>query len=296
MAPPFMDLNQTPTISIDEVTGRRRLDNPLQNLGLLDPSTLIQERGYVDTARTTVQEDLKGLLGNIESKKVSPRISGKVSEELLGDTPNNTEVMPPSAIQQALQRAGKGVNLNNQILSADLISYHESGGSRSPTQKQGDGGPAYGAYQWEPARLHSTVVRAKRLFPDNTAPTWFKKLEKDVKKIPNKNWKNMSKNERSKSRVGMKTALGGLSYEKQRDLFLADVAGKGANLKDVDPNNPDSLANFWASDWHQGKSNVDLFKKHHNIYVTSGKRFPNYLFMDNPPTRKPKIPSIKKAR
>ena len=285
MAPPFMDLNQTPTISIDEVTGRRRLDNPLQNLGLLDPSTLIQERGYVDTARTTVQEDLKGLLGNIESKKVSPR-TGSTTAGIMAPTDSGVASLPNKfagvvpGVKPEITDSPELVKWREDRV-LDRFSSAETNRTFDSKQKQAGSGPAFGAFQYEPDRFLQDVFIGVTDENVGNSPKWLQKVYDNLKKsgilnkygyrakatkdgkYSKKNYKakttNKTKSNKSTwnkvnlpDRNSIRKEIGNLSYEQQRDLVRMSL--KGTGLDEVDIYNPDELAKYWMK--YHNKTNT----------------------------------------
>tara|TARA_Y100000361_G_scaffold152021_1_gene170577 strand:+ start:806 stop:1534 length:729 start_codon:yes stop_codon:yes gene_type:complete len=209
----------------------------------------------------------------------------------------------PTIMQQSVQKfiseeeklkdKSKNRSIEDQLLSLDLLAYHESNGSMSPTQRQiltgGESGRAIGAFQWEPQRVRDSVLRAKKLIAKAGAktPRWLEILDKNIDGLSYRKPKDADK---------IRNSIAQLSYDQQRDLALADLTmDKKTSLRLVNPRNADEVANLWSKGWHRGDSDLENFKEKWTLWKTSGETFPNYGFNNrmklrkNLPQRKPQV-------
>lgn len=174
-----------------------------------------------------------------------------------------------------LQDKSKNRSIEDQLLSLDIIAYHESAGTMSPTQRQilanNKLGRAIGAFQWEPRSVGTSVRRAKNLIAktNSKTPRWLKILDKNISELDYKKTKDADK---------IRNSIAQLSYNQQRDLALADLTmDKKTSLRLVDPRDADKLSNLWSKGWHRGEnSNIERFKDHWKLWKSSGEVFVPY--------------------
>jgi hypothetical protein len=129
------------------------------------------------------------------------------------------------------------------------IAQHETGGTFDPktiqkSDKTTDGkGPARGLLQYEPARLLTSITRAKEWHnkptnKDKKLPSWITELEPKV---------------RGKTLEQVQDVILNLSGQQQIALGIYDLLEEpNADFSKVDPNNPESIADFWVNSWWIG--------------------------------------------
>ena len=210
---------------------------------------------------------------------------------LSGLLPEQQSVMQQAVqkFQSGLPNASENKSIKDQLLTLDLLAYHESGGSMRPTQRQklggGKRGPAIGALQWEPQRALTSLQRANNIVAETGAktPRWLEVLNKNISGLNPRKTKDADK---------IRNSIAQLSYDQQRDLALADLTKEPkTSLRLVDPRNVDQVSNLWSKGWHKGDSNIENFKDHHKLWSSSGEVFIPYslhaILQENPPQRKP---------
>ena len=140
----------------------------------------------------------------------------------------------------------KNISAENVTKIMETIARHETGGTMDPktiqrSDKTASGqGPARGLLQYEPERFFTSITRAKEWHKKQgkKLPSWVTQLDKKVK---------------GKTTEQLQDIILELSGQQQIALGIYDLLEEpNADFSKVDPNSPESIADFWVNSWWIG--------------------------------------------
>jgi hypothetical protein len=229
------------------------LNKSVEEANMVDQMSIEAQQAAVASGMGIAVQDVTGGVGDIYTQ-----IDQALANNVPMDTTNPFSIaaqastlLPedkPTELTRAVDTvvSTKNIPAENVTKIMETISRHETGGTMDPktiqkSDKTTSGqGPARGLLQYEPERFFTSIIRAKEWHKNQgkKLPSWITQLDKKVK---------------GKTREQLQDMILELSGQQQIALGIYDLLQEpNADFSKVDPNNPESIADFWVNSWWIG--------------------------------------------
>jgi hypothetical protein len=229
------------------------LNKSVEEANMVDQMSIEAQQAAVASGMGIAVQDVTGGVGDIYTQ-----IDQALANNVPMDTTNPFSIaaqastlLPedkPTELTRAVDTvvSTKNIPAENVTKIMETIARHETGGTMDPktiqkSDKTASGqGPARGLLQYEPERFFVSIRRAKEWHKNQgkKLPSWITQLDKKVK---------------GKTREQLQDMILELSGQQQIALGIYDLLQEpNADFSKVDPNNPESIADFWVNSWWIG--------------------------------------------